>query len=323
MSRGAVISWAAELGSALPSPLDGHFALDANELWYSRAELSAAQAAACQEALLDRMKQAAEAAAMRVPAAREAALREAKSSGDLVLYNNQLKDEELVPLLDELRSGLDGGAVRLTSIDLRSNALGDVGACALAVLLKASTCAIETLKLWSNRIGGPGVCAIASALEQNQSLTALDLGRQQPDPSSLIDGGFGSTAACPAQDVGDGMARSLAAALQLTGRGICSRLSTLDLRYLGITDSGAVELAGLLAVSKRTALCRLDLRNNSIGPAGLRALAVSMASAEASPVLRVDATKNAYVDRDAAALADEMDADEKLAALAAEERLSF
>jgi hypothetical protein len=62
-------------------------------------------------------------------------------------------------------------------------------------------------------------------------------------------------------------------------------------------------------------LRRLDLRYNAIGPAGLRALAAGMAAAEALPELHMHVQSNKYADRDAADLADEMDADARFAPL--------
>jgi hypothetical protein len=84
-----------------------------------------------------------------------------------------LTDDDLVSALNQL------GDVRLTLLDLRGNAISDVGARALAARLAARACSLQTLLLWANRIGADGRAALTAALEENESLISLDLGKQQ------------------------------------------------------------------------------------------------------------------------------------------------
>jgi Ran GTPase-activating protein (RanGAP) involved in mRNA processing and transport len=62
----------------------------------------------------------------------------------------------------------------LTSVDLRSNSIGDDGAKAIAEALKVNA-VLTDLALWINGIGDEGAIAIAEALKVNAVLTKLNL----------------------------------------------------------------------------------------------------------------------------------------------------
>lgn len=191
----------------------------------------------------------------------------------------------------------------LVDLDLRGNELTDAGAGMLASALQDEGCRIRSLQLWGNRVGAEGATALASALSLNRTLLYLNLGSQQLAPEA------------PNELCGDSVAAQFATALRQN-----VTLTSLDLRYLGMSDIGARSLA--CALPCNTSLRHLDVRYNSIGGEGLCALAVSLGDVETP--LRVWLKANAYDDKAAAALADLLESSPKLAKLAAgQERLWF
>jgi hypothetical protein len=180
-----------------------------------------------------------------------------------------LTDDDLVSALAQLCD------VRLTTLDLRGNAISDAGAFELAARLAEEACSVSTLLLWGNRIGVNGLAALTAALEDNESLATFDLGKQQvrwrttwtpvlhpPHAQSrcavertdvwVVCGHVQQTIikcdttvlACD-NAVGDGIASRLAAALKRNGT-----LTAADLRYSGMTDAGALALAEALPTMK-------------------------------------------------------------------------
>jgi len=211
----------------------------------------------------------------------------------LVLVEHGLGDADAAEIVANLAQK------ELVALDLRGNSIGDAGAKSFAAALCTDTCTLQSLSLWGNRIGVEGAMALSAALEQNRSLTALDLGKQ--DEASA--------------DHGDRVAELFASAIRAS-----TSLCSLDLRYCGITSLGATVLAA--ALPKNTSLRQLDLRYNAIGAEGATALAVGLS--KNSTALRVWVKANKYDDKDAAALADFLESDPSLAPLAAgQERLWF
>lgn len=281
------ITWATPLViSAVVSPLDAHDDLQAEDLWSTDAELKAAV-----REKADASKGATDPGPPQPKPCTADAVQAATATGTLNLLGLRLKDEEIVSLLEQCEAT---DATPLVNLDLRGNRLGDAGARALASRLAAKGCRIEKLALWDNCVGTLGAVAVCEALDFNTSLSVLDLGKQQH---------------ADAGNCGDALACRLAVALQHN-----TTLTSVDLRYAGITDAGASTLADALPRSTAP-LARLDLRYNAVGAAGLRALAVGLADAACVPHLHVHVQPNAYGDRDAAMLADELEADPRLAPL--------
>lgn len=312
-SRSQRVSWCEEdtssVSPASASHLDGHaHELDVQDLWYTDEDVKVASRQRGLEASAAKSAAKAASDAARQHVCKASALSNEKlayvrATGGLELVESGITDDDISSLLE----ALDG--TRLTAIDLRCNNIGDAGARQLAARLANVSCGVHTLRLWSNRIGIDGVTALAAALQVNQSLTHLDIGKQQC-PGSVDGGvhGFGDAAICKMAD----------ALLYNT------TLTAVDMRFSGIADTGAVALAKALPMWKTIALQRLDLRNNSISAVGLHALALSLAEPGVAPMLHVHIERNAYTDRDAAKLADELDNNPRLAPLTqGQERLAF
>jgi hypothetical protein len=100
----------------------------------------------------------------------------------------------------------------------------------------------------ARRLDVEGVRLLAAALDNNATLTSLDLG---------------------VNNIGDEGARSLAAALDNN-----ASLTSLSLWYNNIGDEGARALAA--ALDNNAALTSLFLYNNNIGDEGARALAAAL-----------------------------------------------
>ena len=73
----------------------------------------------------------------------------------------------------------------LTSVDLRSNSIGDDGAKAIAEALKVNA-VLTDLALWINGIGDEGATAIAEALKVNAVLTTLILNYNNIGPEGAV-----------------------------------------------------------------------------------------------------------------------------------------
>src|SRR5262249_44702420 len=85
-------------------------------------------------------------------------------------HEDKLTASELSALAEALKS-----KPPLTSLDLRSNRIGEKGAQALAEALKSKP-PLVSLNLWNNHIGDAGAQALAEALKSKPPLTMLILG---------------------------------------------------------------------------------------------------------------------------------------------------
>lgn len=133
-----------------------------------------------------------------------------------------------------LVSGLETNP-NLSKLYLCSNSIGNLGASALATVLRKAACPIERLWLGNNKIQDSGVNIIAEAVSYNARLQWLDLSVNAITDNSAIP----------------------LVSMLFTN----VTLQTLDLHGNKITGSGAVvALAG--AATASTSLSRLDLRHN-------------------------------------------------------------
>ncbi|KAF9933676.1 hypothetical protein BGZ67_004171 [Mortierella alpina] len=131
----------------------------------------------------------------------------------------------------------------LTTLDLRSNAIGDSGAKALGEALKTNS-TLTTLDLTNNSIGDDGAKALGKALKTNSTLATLDL------RGNLI------------------WLKGLLEFMELFRTN--STLTTLDLRENKIKSDVANAFAE--AFKTNSTLITLDFANNSIGDDGAKAL---------------------------------------------------
>ncbi|KOO21484.1 hypothetical protein Ctob_001958 [Chrysochromulina tobinii] len=208
----------------------------------------------------------------------------------------QLSPRALGELVQSLASG--GSLMRLSIADC---GLGDEGALAVLPVVRAGS--LSTLELRSNRIGNPGASSLAEALAGNSALRSIDLQRNDIKDQGAI----GLAAALQVNgalqvvnlrfnEVGDAGATALGKALQ-SNRSIVelhlggnligpegamqlaasleanSTLRTLNLRSNAILDVGAVAIARMC--KRNDALVELYLGSNGIGEEGCAALADS------------------------------------------------
>lgn len=253
-------------------------------------------------------------------------VRRAFGAGSTVnLSDQQLGDEQFKAVADtlaeytgvenlELRRnavGSKGGALlgqlfqqgnhrQLTSINLASNSLGDVGASTLLAGIAKASCvetldlaenhlgataatalrdlivantALRTLGLRGNNLGGPGAWQLADSLIQDTSLTSLDL---------------------ESNHLGDVGARAL---------GLCLRhntqLQTLVIVHNEIRDNGGEAIAAGLA--HNSSLLTLEAAHNRFGEATANAMAITLR--EVNSTLQVLDLQHSAVDRSKALVA--------------------
>ncbi|KAG0344009.1 hypothetical protein BG005_002083, partial [Podila minutissima] len=172
----------------------------------------------------------------------------------------------------------------LTTLDLRTNSIGDSGAQALSEALKTNSTLIS-LYLYYNSIGDNGAQALAEALKINSNLTTLNL-----DSNSI----------------GDNGAQALAEALKTN-----ATLTTLSL------ESNSVWFKGLLSFSEATksnsTLTILHLTSNVISDN--IALTLSDALKTNSALTALDLQGDLIGDNGAQALADALKTDSSLTTL--------
>uniref|UniRef100_UPI00398EAF8F NACHT, LRR and PYD domains-containing protein 3-like isoform X1 n=2 Tax=Pristiophorus japonicus TaxID=55135 RepID=UPI00398EAF8F len=150
---------------------------------------------------------------------------------ELWLYDVGLTDsgaEDLSSALSTNRS--------LTVLDLSCNKLGDSGVKLLSVALRDPDCKIQELQLYDVGLTDSGAEDLSSALGTNRSLTVLDLSCNK---------------------LGDSGVKLLSAAL----RDPDCKIQKLQLRAVGLTDSGTEDLVS--ALSTNCSLTVLDQRSNS------------------------------------------------------------
>ncbi|XP_059816909.1 NACHT, LRR and PYD domains-containing protein 3-like [Hypanus sabinus] len=125
----------------------------------------------------------------------------------------------------------------LTELDLSNNELGDSGVKLVSAALRNSECKIQTL--WLTRVGltDSGAEDLVSALSTNPSLTELELSGNK---------------------LGDSGVKLVSAAL----RNPECKIQKLELRGVGLTDSGAEDLVS--ALSTNPSLTELSLGSNSL-----------------------------------------------------------
>ncbi|XP_072892048.1 ribonuclease inhibitor-like [Hemitrygon akajei] len=148
---------------------------------------------------------------------------------------------------------LGPGLHKFQELGLGRNKLGDSGVKLVSAALKNPECKIQ--KLWLRNVGltDSGAEDLASVLSTNQSLMELDLSGNELEDSGV---------------------KLVSAAL----RNPECKIQKLLLSELGLTDSGAEDLASALGINP--SLTELDLGSNKLGDSGVKLLSAALRNPE-------------------------------------------
>eukprot|EP01134_Creolimax_fragrantissima_P001669 CFRG1669T1 len=165
----------------------------------------------------------------------------APSLKTLKLMGNGISETAILTLGEALRQPL----CSLQHLDLRSNAIGDVGAKSLARAFQSND-TLRTVVLWRNQIKWAGLCYLAQGLRENTGLSFLDASYNECASEQAIG------------DVRD---------LLLNNQTI----KKLSLVFTGMDGGGLIALSEALPINNTLEL--LDIRFNAVNTAGFMALA--------------------------------------------------
>ena len=159
-------------------------------------------------------------------------LRWCRNLNTINLRNNNITDEQLLPMLEAIKGGCN---TSLENLYLYGNRIGNAGCHALATLLEDPNSNMQTLYLAVNQIGNEGATAIADSLANNTKLKALVLGSNPFEPSAV---GIFCRALCNTSSVNDTYRSN----------------HTLNTLYLSYEQQGqhADHLASLLTMNEET-----------------------------------------------------------------------
>ncbi len=206
---------------------------------------------------------------------------------NLDLGFNDLQDEGVSAMVDAILSSPP--RIRrcgLQQLNLRANGIGPTGGLKLAELIAHSP-RLRGLELASNPMGGAAADALWKALKlRARSLEELDVSSCDLGPREVVPFLSNVLRVFPvlsvlradSSDKGDLSAHALAQSLLLSG----CRLHELDIQDSGITQAGALELAGALV--KAYALKIMNMSINPLGPRGAAAIFDALATASTVPM---------------------------------------
>ncbi|XP_059818694.1 NACHT, LRR and PYD domains-containing protein 3-like isoform X1 [Hypanus sabinus] len=137
----------------------------------------------------------------------------------------------------------------LTELNLGGNKLGDSGVKLVSAALRNPECKIQKLWLWNVGLTDSAAGDLASALSRNPSLMVLSLNDNK---------------------LGDAGVKLVSAALLKSG----CKLQELGLWNVGLTDSGAKDLAS--ALSMNPSLTELNLNDNKLGDSGVKLVSAAL-----------------------------------------------
>ncbi|XP_072133139.1 uncharacterized protein [Mobula birostris] len=161
---------------------------------------------------------------------------------DVGLTANGAKD--LISTLSKSRS--------LKELSLSDNNLGDSGVKLVSAALRDSECKIQKLWLWNVGLTDSGAGDLNAALGGNPSLTVLNLNNNKLEDSGV----------------------KLVSAVLKKSR---CKLQELGLRDVGLTDSGAEDLASALSTNR--SLMELNLNDNKLGDSGVKLVTAALKKA--------------------------------------------
>ncbi|XP_072131327.1 NACHT, LRR and PYD domains-containing protein 3-like isoform X1 [Mobula birostris] len=141
----------------------------------------------------------------------------------------------------------------LTELDLSANELGDSGVKLVSAVLRNPECKIQKLGLGAVGLTGSGAEDLVSTLSTNLSLTELDLS---------------------ANKLGDSGVKLVSVALR---KSEC-KIQKLELYRVGLTDSGAEDLASALGTNR--SLRELNLSVNELGDSGVKLVSAALRNPE-------------------------------------------
>ncbi|XP_072132888.1 NACHT, LRR and PYD domains-containing protein 3-like [Mobula birostris] len=144
---------------------------------------------------------------------------------------------------------LGPGLHKCQNLRLGANKLGDSGVKLVSAALRNPECKIQKLGLHKVSLTQSGADDLASALCTNQSLRELDLS---------------------GNELGDSGVKLVSAAL----RNPECKIQKLDLENVGLTNSGAEDLASIL--STKPSLTELKLTDNKLGDSGVKLIFASL-----------------------------------------------
>ncbi|XP_072893418.1 NACHT, LRR and PYD domains-containing protein 3-like isoform X1 [Hemitrygon akajei] len=148
---------------------------------------------------------------------------------------------------------LGPGLHKCQELRLGENKLGDSGVKLVSAALRNPECKIQKLGLNNVGLTYSGAEDLASALNTNTSLTELDLNNDK---------------------LGGSAVKLVSAAL----RNPECKIQTLWLERVGLTDSGAKDLAS--ALSTNPSLTKLNLSNNKLGDSGVKLVSAALRNPE-------------------------------------------
>ncbi|XP_059815313.1 ribonuclease inhibitor-like [Hypanus sabinus] len=148
---------------------------------------------------------------------------------------------------------LGPGLHKCQELRLGRNELGDSGVKMVSAALRNPECKIQKLGLNNVRLTDSGAEDLASALSANPSLTELNLNNN---------------------NLGDSGVNLVSAALR---KSEC-QIQKLELRNVGLTDSGAEDL--VYALCTIPSLTELDLSENKLGDSGVKMVSAALRNTE-------------------------------------------
>ncbi len=214
----------------------------------------------------------------------------------LVLDYNNLADKGVSAMVDAILSPGRHNCV-LQQLNLRENDIGSAGGIKLAELIAHSP-RLRVLDLSRNNMGEASADALFTSIQRrSHSLEELDVSGCYTGPRKtlLVDALRAFTALrvlkldCSAEGdpdahaLNDALGHALAQFLLLSGG---CRLIELHIERSGITETGALELAGVFA--KAYTLRSINISRNPLGPRGAVAIVDALATAYTMPMDKIN-----------------------------------
>ncbi|MDR3548412.1 MAG: hypothetical protein P4M11_09150, partial [Candidatus Pacebacteria bacterium] len=208
---------------------------------------------------------------------------------ELDLNYSDLRDEGVCAMVDRILFFFQVDNCKLQQLNLRMSNIGLLGALKVAKLVAHSP-RLRALDLSCNRISRFAVGDLFDALRLSaQSLEVLDVSKCDLGPRGPFSTSMGELRTSLAlrvlgfNDESGPVAHALAQLFLFSGG---CRLINVGIQSSGITETGALELAGALA--KAYALRWIDISKNPLGPRGAAAIIDALATTCTVPMDTID-----------------------------------